>query len=90
MHNYNWQMFGPNSSKPIHFVYFGSLNGVVPALYDDSSEFSECPSIQFDPVNFVLLVSAPSSSIHVVLISRRLPDKSQHRAEDVVDCSKGV
>lgn len=45
-----------------------SLDRVVSALCDDSGELGECASVQFDPVDFFVWVSAPCSSVHVVLV----------------------
>lgn len=46
-----------------------SLDGVVSALRDDPGELCERASVQFDPGGLVVGVSAPRSSVHIVLVS---------------------
>lgn len=46
-----------------------SLDGVVSPLCDDPGELGECAGVQFDPVDFLLRVRAPRSSVHIILVS---------------------
>lgn len=53
------------------------LDGVVSALRDDPRELGERASVQLNPVHFLVRVSAPRSSVHVVLVSGRLQTQTQ-------------